>query len=197
MRGGLYNPGLPYITNLTNTSGSQKAVNIAATVAQGGTAEGRGLNVNVTISSQGTGGVYLFGVQNNGGDRFLIDSGGNLYVWSSIYATGGLLNGGGGNNSEIVPTNNGAVIDRNVNDANTCLTVNQKQGTGKILDLQFGGNSKFSFSKDGYPTFGSDTTGAGAAALGANCPAVTVGNPYVWARCITSDGSSGYIPIWK
>lgn len=44
---------------------------------------------------------------------------------------------------------------------------------------------------------GSSSTGAGSAALGANSPAVTLTAPYTWAKVITSDGSTGYIPIWK
>ena len=44
---------------------------------------------------------------------------------------------------------------------------------------------------------GENTTGAGSAALGANSPAVTNSAPYTWARVVTSDGSTGYVPIWK
>lgn len=42
-----------------------------------------------------------------------------------------------------------------------------------------------------------NTTGAGSAALGTNCPAVTPGAPYTWKEVITEDGSIGYTPIWK
>lgn len=42
-----------------------------------------------------------------------------------------------------------------------------------------------------------NSTGAGSALLGANCPAVTVINPYTWITVTTSDGSIGYMPIWK
>jgi hypothetical protein len=45
--------------------------------------------------------------------------------------------------------------------------------------------------------FGTDGTGAGSAALGANCPAITLTAPYKWATVVTSDGSTGYVPIWK
>lgn len=44
---------------------------------------------------------------------------------------------------------------------------------------------------------GLNTTGAGAAALGANCPASTVTAPYTWLKAKSSDGSAVYIPAWK
>lgn len=42
-----------------------------------------------------------------------------------------------------------------------------------------------------------EAAGAGAAGLGANCPATTPGAPYTWERVITADGSIGFRPIWK
>jgi hypothetical protein len=44
---------------------------------------------------------------------------------------------------------------------------------------------------------GSNSTGAGSAALGANSPAVTLTAPYTWIKVNTSDGSVAYIPAWK
>jgi len=44
---------------------------------------------------------------------------------------------------------------------------------------------------------GKETTGAGSAALGANSPALTTAAPYTWFKVTTSDGSAGYIPVWK
>jgi hypothetical protein len=41
------------------------------------------------------------------------------------------------------------------------------------------------------------STGAGSAALGANCPAVTVSAPYTWIKHLASDGSTVYTPAWK
>lgn len=46
-------------------------------------------------------------------------------------------------------------------------------------------------------TAGNESTGAGSAALGANCPAVTVSAPYTWIKLNTSDGSAVYVPVWK
>ncbi len=42
----------------------------------------------------------------------------------------------------------------------------------------------------------SGTTGAGSAALGANCPAGTPTAPYTWLEVIASDGTTVYIPAW-
>ncbi len=42
-----------------------------------------------------------------------------------------------------------------------------------------------------------NTTGAGTALLGANSPAVTNTSPFTWLTVTTSDGSTGYIPVWK
>ena len=44
---------------------------------------------------------------------------------------------------------------------------------------------------------GQNSTGAGSALLGANSPASTLTAPYTWITVITSDGSTGYIPVWK
>jgi hypothetical protein len=44
---------------------------------------------------------------------------------------------------------------------------------------------------------GTNTTGAGSAALGSNSPAITLTAPYTWWKVLTSDGSTGYFPIWK
>lgn len=44
---------------------------------------------------------------------------------------------------------------------------------------------------------GNESTGAGAALLGSNSPASTLTNPYTWITIVTSDGSTGYIPVWK
>ncbi len=44
---------------------------------------------------------------------------------------------------------------------------------------------------------GGNTTGAGAALLGANSPAVTLTDPYTWITVTTNDGSTAYFPVWK
>ena len=48
------------------------------------------------------------------------------------------------------------------------------------------------------PTFaGANSTGAGATAVGSNCPAVTPTTVYKWITVKLADGSTGYIPAWK
>jgi len=42
-----------------------------------------------------------------------------------------------------------------------------------------------------------ETTGAGSAALGANCPAVTASAPFKWITMALSDGSTVFVPAWK
>lgn len=42
-----------------------------------------------------------------------------------------------------------------------------------------------------------NTTGAGSAALGANCPATTATAPYTWIKMLAGDGSTVYVPAWK
>ena len=54
--------------------------------------------------------------------------------------------------------------------------------------FEIGGLMKFS---------GLNSTGAGTALLSTNSPAVTNTAPYTWFKVLTSDGSTGYIPVWK
>lgn len=54
--------------------------------------------------------------------------------------------------------------------------------------LSLGGIIKFA---------GTNSTGATTALLSTNSPAVTGTAPYTWLTVVTSDGSTGYIPVWK
>jgi hypothetical protein len=42
-----------------------------------------------------------------------------------------------------------------------------------------------------------NSTGANSALLGANSPATILTAPYTWITVITSDGTTGFMPIWK
>jgi hypothetical protein len=74
---------------------------------------------------------------------------------------------------------------------------------GGVFILETGGNEII--KTDGtylqfqvVPTFNTgNSTGAGTALLGSNSPAVTLTAPYTWFQVTTSDGSTGYIPVWK
>lgn len=48
-----------------------------------------------------------------------------------------------------------------------------------------------------FVKFNEGSTGAGSAALGANCPAVTVTAPYTWMKFASADGSTVFVPAWK
>jgi len=57
---------------------------------------------------------------------------------------------------------------------------------------------RFTISAAGILKFiAGNTTGGGTALLGTNSPAVTNSAPYTWFTVTTSDGSVGYIPVWK
>jgi hypothetical protein len=60
--------------------------------------------------------------------------------------------------------------------------------TASTQVFEIGGLMKFS---------GLNSTGAGTALLSTNSPAVTNTAPYTWFKVLTSDGSTGYIPVWK
>jgi hypothetical protein len=44
---------------------------------------------------------------------------------------------------------------------------------------------------------GTNSTGSTTALLGTNSPAITGTAPYTWVTVVTSDGSTGFIPVWK
>jgi hypothetical protein len=53
-------------------------------------------------------------------------------------------------------------------------------------------------SINAIPRFnGTNTTGAGTASLGTNCPAGTPGAPYTWVQVLVLDGSTCYMPAFK
>jgi hypothetical protein len=58
-------------------------------------------------------------------------------------------------------------------------------------------NHRVSLSALKFNAAANESTGAGTALLGTNCPAVTVSAPYTWETVTTSDGSTGFIPVWK
>ncbi len=53
------------------------------------------------------------------------------------------------NNSLISVASTGTTISRNIADANPALIINEAQGTGNIVNFQFGGSTKSSITKDG------------------------------------------------
>jgi hypothetical protein len=79
----------------------------------------------------------------------------NVQVWqkatSALLAVGndGSLINPTAANSKLSLTSTGALIERNINDAEVALKINQQQGTGKIASFQFGGVEKSYIDKDG------------------------------------------------
>jgi hypothetical protein len=80
---------------------------------------------------------------------------GNIQVWQkatnallAVSNDGSLINPTAAN-SKLSLTSTGALIERNINDANVALKINQQQGTGKIASFQFGGVEKSFIDKDG------------------------------------------------
>jgi hypothetical protein len=70
----------------------------------------------------------------------------------------------------------------------TVLTLAADQSAAFASSVVVGGSLRFN---------GTNSTGAGSAALGSNSPAVTNTAPYTWITAISSDGSTVYIPCWK
>jgi hypothetical protein len=73
--------------------------------------------------------------------------------------------------------------------------------TGELLQIHDNSDDPLlSVTASGQLMFGcaaNEAAGSGSAGLGANCPAVTATAPYIWEKVTTSDGSQGYMPIWK
>jgi len=70
-----------------------------------------------------------------------------------------------------------------------------KAGTGTAANLNL---TAATVILTGTPKWaGTNSTGAGSALLGANSPASTLTAPYTWITVTTSDGSTGYMPVWK
>lgn len=104
--------------------------------------------LKVNLANAGaTGNIVEF--QKAGVNTFIIAGSGNFSALGYGYVLG-ISNRLSGAFSSIDMGANGTVISRNVNDSNPALTVNEQQGTGDILRLQFGGVNKLEVTKDGY-----------------------------------------------
>ncbi len=83
----------------------------------------------------------------------------------------------------------GATMVVNNGSTGGAIAVFQNNGTDAVKIIN-GGQIQFALASN-------EATGAGSAFLGANSPAVTNAAPYTWEKVTTSDGSQGYIPVWK
>lgn len=83
--------------------------------------------------------------------------------------------------SDQVDANSGK-ISYNRSTANLDITPRSTYATNLV------GKLKFSIT---------NSTGANSALLGANSPATILTAPYTWITVTTSDGTTGFMPIWK
>ena len=83
--------------------------------------------------------------------------------------------------SDQVDANSGK-ISYNRGTANLDITPRSTYATNLV------GKLKFSIT---------NSTGANSVSLGANSPATILTAPYTWITVITSDGTTGFMPIWK
>lgn len=140
---------------IRNDGGSSNAyVNVAST----GTVISRNIAdsnpaLKVNLANAGaTGSIAEF--QKAGSTLAGVDNGGR---YTSNF---GIANRADYSNSSVYTFTTGTVVTRNINDANPALTVNEQQGTGDILRLQYGGSTLSRFTKDGWlglgivPTYG-------------------------------------------
>lgn len=137
--------------------------------------------------------------------------------WMQIQGTSGFIGIGGDALSPVVNLH----IDRN-SDAYVKFSVSGTTGSGvgdgfnvgvtsagvaqliqyenQPLNIFTNNTLALTVSAAGVLTFqvsGNESTGAGSALLGANCPAVTASAPYKWLKVILSDASVGFVPVWK
>lgn len=109
--------------------------------------------------------------------------------WQSILINPGASGSVGIGPSNTSPTGTLHVYDATATTGSTLVTIARGDAqTASSTVLTMNGVAQFS---------GTNTTGAGSAALGSNSPAVTNSAPYTWIQVVTSDGSTAYIPAWK
>lgn len=172
-----------------------KALNIQTSIASTGAgyAVQRHENTSNTAYSgiEGSaGGVFFTGSAAHAaifgsGAAFPTQFGSNGIIRQTIVSAGSV----GIGTSNTIPTGTLHVKDNTASTGTTLLTV--AKGAGDTADSTI-------LSIDALMKFGgTNTTGAGSAALGANSPAVTNTAPYTWLKVISADGSTVYIPAWK
>lgn len=117
-----------------------------------------------------------------------------VLLTNNLGANAGFFGLAGGNYTGIAILQNRVFFDANANTAGIVLNT---ESTLPVI-VAVNNTERFRIDTDGIPKFsGTNTTGAGSAALGANSPAVTNTAPYTWFKVRTSDGSDGFVPVWK
>lgn len=87
------------------------------------------------------------------------------------------------------------------NGSGSHVTVGYQSGVNTGYVRLYGGQTEYMRIQYGClfknMSSGNESTGAGSANLGANCPAVTAAAPEKWLKIFLSNGDTGYIPVWK
>lgn len=160
-----------------------------------------------TLAVAATKKLYLDGGTNTylhevSGDKIEIVTGGTvgLYVdanqYVAIKATARFYLDGGSNT--WIEESSGDVIGFVTNGGTRASFANSTATFFTAVDAQSTLAVTGVLTLSAVPRFnGTNTTGAGSALLGANCPASTVSAPYTWIQATSSDGSTVYIPVWK
>ena len=136
-----------------------------------------------SVSINGTGGSFLIASLPGGGVAALAISSAGLVLLQSATGQSATLQSNGGS---CAINGSGSVAIT----SNTGQDIVITAAAGRIV--QIGPQLNVTIVK--YLT---TSVGAGLAALGANCPAVTLTAPFAWVQAQASDGSTIWIPGWK
>lgn len=128
--------------------------------------------------------------------NFLYIKNGNTGFFSLVFLSNGRINMGGtsdpGAQLTVTPAATGT--------SNLILKNIGSQTADSLIIMNSSETPVFSITAAGMienNNASNETTGAGSAELGANSPATTNSAPYTWLKVKTSDGSDGFIPVWK
>jgi hypothetical protein len=114
-----------------------------------------------------------------------------------------LFGGGSTKRMNLGPTaDNTHVFTSESDNGNTAINARGfSTQVGDLFRAETNGQTQlWGVTKDGImrnANASNEATGAGSAALGSNCPAVTATAPYKWVKMLSSDGSTVYVPAWK
>ncbi len=175
----------PFTTNNITLSGNRtiknydrtKTLNITAgdslDLLERGT-RGAGLFLNPALIGVGGEAFFMLGATTNSNFQINKWKGSGFNTWTPVYA----------DSTHIVTQ--GVFSAQDTSGTDQFVVTPGSQVESKIL-----------FKTAGLQMTANNTTGAGVTALGTNCPAVTCSVPYTWFTVKTSDGSTGYMMVYK
>jgi hypothetical protein len=164
----------------------------------------------------GTGSGYLYasaGSLSAPSISFFTDTNTGFYSYADNaigVSTGGnltaiIVNGGGIQTEYITPITavslklRGRVADGATSDAVLIANQNSLTTAGSNICVFYSDSlttERAAVDRLGRYSSSQNSTGAGSALLGANCPASTVANPYTWIHFVAADGTVVYVPAW-